>query len=179
MPKFTRSQPPNPLDFGVHSASPNSIHYSPQVHLWHDLIIIFRHASNSSQHQEDVFWSLEASRSVWEDVECKLRCVNFRRVSDHRRAFWLAFRVTGIPDDWYRSTMGVIVITLETPWSAGENFGCTWEHVGAPGSAGDQPRSADDKSGGAGDKSGSTSTQCTAVLETQHLWERCWRTWKS
>jgi len=27
--------------------------------------------------------------------------------------------------------MGVIVISLRTPRSAGENFGCTWEHLGA------------------------------------------------
>jgi len=63
-------------------------------------------------------------------VECKLRCINFRRVSDPRRAFWPAFGVTEISDDQYRSTMGVIVISLGTPWSAGENFGCTWEHLG-------------------------------------------------
>jgi len=65
-------------------------------------------------------------------VECKHRCVNFRSVSDPRRAFRPAFRVTEISDDWYRSTMGVIVLSLETPRSAGENFGCTWEHLGAP-----------------------------------------------
>jgi hypothetical protein len=28
--------------------------------------------------------------------------------------------------------MGVIVISLGTPRSAGENFGRTWEHLGAP-----------------------------------------------
>jgi len=65
-------------------------------------------------------------------VECNLRCVNFRRVSDPRRAFQPAFRVTGISDDCYRSTMGVIVIGLGTSRSARENFGCTWEHLGAP-----------------------------------------------
>ena len=65
-------------------------------------------------------------------MECKLRCVNFRRVSDPRRAFRPAFRVSGISDDWYRSTMGVIVISLGTPRSARENFGCTWERLGAP-----------------------------------------------
>jgi len=65
-------------------------------------------------------------------VECKLRCVNFRRVSDPGRAFRPAFRVTGISDDWYKSTMGVIVISLGTPRSSGENFRCTWEHLGAP-----------------------------------------------
>jgi len=43
-----------------------------------------------------------------------------------------AFKVTGISDDWSRSTMGVIVIGLGTPQSAGENFSCTWEHLGAP-----------------------------------------------
>jgi hypothetical protein len=39
------------------------------------------------------------TRSVWEDVECILRIVNFRRVSDSRRAFWPVLRVTGISDD--------------------------------------------------------------------------------
>ena len=63
-------------------------------------------------------------------MECKVRCVNFRRVSDRRRAFLPAFRVTGISDDWYSSTMGVIVIGLGTPRSAGENFRCTWECQG-------------------------------------------------
>jgi len=28
--------------------------------------------------------------------------------------------------------MGVIVICLGTPQSAGENIGCIWEHLGAP-----------------------------------------------
>jgi len=65
-------------------------------------------------------------------MECKLRCVNFRRASDPRRAFLPALRVTRISDDWYMSTMGVIVIGLGTPWSAGENIGCTWEHLRAP-----------------------------------------------
>ena len=79
-------------------------------------------------------------------MECKLRCVNFRRVSEPRRAFLLAFRVTGITDDLCRSTMGVIVIGLGTPQSARGNIGCSgehqqqacerrgqsWEHLGAP-----------------------------------------------
>jgi len=64
-------------------------------------------------------------------VEGKLRCVNFRRVSDPRRAFRAAFRVTGISDYWYRGTMQVIVITLRIPQSPRENIGCTWEHLGA------------------------------------------------
>jgi len=50
-------------------------------------------------HQQNVFESLGASRSVWEDEECKLRCINFRRVSDPRRAFRPAFGVTEISDD--------------------------------------------------------------------------------
>ena len=64
-------------------------------------------------------------------MECKLRCVNFRRVSDPRRAFQPAFGVTEISDDLSSSTMGVIVTSLGTPRSAGENFGCTWENLGA------------------------------------------------
>ena len=58
-------------------------------------------------------------------MECKFRCVSFRGVSDTRRAFRLAFGVTGISDDWYRSSMGVIVISVGTPLSTEENFGCT------------------------------------------------------
>jgi len=65
-------------------------------------------------------------------VECKLRCVNLRRVSDRRRAFWPAFRGTAITDDWSRSTMGVIVIGFGTPRSTGQNIECTLQHLGAP-----------------------------------------------
>ena len=64
-------------------------------------------------------------------MECKLGYVNFRRVSDTRRAFRPAFRVTGTSDDCYSSILEVIVIGLGTPRSARENFGCTWEHLGA------------------------------------------------
>jgi len=67
-------------------------------------------------------------------VECEHRWVNLRRVLDPRRAFQPAFRVTEISDDRYRSTIGVIVISLGTPRNAGENVGCTWEHLGAPAS---------------------------------------------
>jgi len=28
--------------------------------------------------------------------------------------------------------MGVMVVGLGTTWSAGENSGCTWEHLGVP-----------------------------------------------
>jgi hypothetical protein len=61
-------------------------------------------------------------------VECKLRYVKYRRVSDSGRVFRLAFRVTGISDHWYRSTMVVIGISLGTPCSTGANFRYTWEH---------------------------------------------------
>jgi len=120
-------------------------------------------------------------------VECKLRSVNFRRVSDPRRAFRPAFRVTGIADDCYRSTMGVIVIGLGTPRSAGENIGSIWEHLGGPAislralttSLG-APGCAGVRSGCAGEKSGSISNHSRAVWEKQHLlWERCWSAWKS
>jgi len=50
-------------------------------------------------HQQNVFELLEASRGVWENVECKLRCINFRRVSDPERPSLTAFRVTGSADD--------------------------------------------------------------------------------
>ena len=45
-------------------------------------------------------------------MECKLRSVNFRRVSDPRRAIRPAFGVTGISDDWYGSSMGAVVKSL-------------------------------------------------------------------
>jgi len=60
-------------------------------------------------------------------VEFKLGNINFRRVSDLGRALQPAFGVTGISDDWDKSSMGEIVISLGTHWSTGENFGCTWE----------------------------------------------------
>ena len=48
-------------------------------------------------------------------MECELRSVDFRRKSGPRRAFRLAFRVTGTSDDWYGSTMGAVVISLGAP----------------------------------------------------------------
>jgi hypothetical protein len=65
-------------------------------------------------------------------VECELRCVNFRRVSDPRRAFQLAIGGCDISDDWYRSMMGVIVMSFRPSQCAGENFGCAWKHLGVP-----------------------------------------------
>jgi len=43
--------------------------------------------------------------------------------------------------------MGVMVISLETPWSAGENFGCTWEHLGVPATSLGAPRITVEQSG--------------------------------
>jgi len=110
-------------------------------------------------------------------VECKLRYVNFRRVSDCRRAFRPAFGVTGISDDWYKSTMGVTVIRLRTTQSAEENFGCAWEHLGAAGISLGAPKTSLEApttslgapmtslgtSRSASDKPGSTSNHCKAV----------------
>jgi len=59
-------------------------------------------------------------------VECKLRCVNFRRVSDPWRAFLPAFRVTG---------------------SAGDKSGSTWEHLGAPATSLGAPPITEEQSG--------------------------------
>ena len=72
-------------------------------------------------------------------MEFQLRCVKFRRESDPRTVFRLAYRVTGISDDCYRSTMGVIVISLRTTGSADDKSG----------SANDNPGSADNKPGSA------------------------------
>jgi len=120
-------------------------------------------------------------------VECKLRWVNLRRISDPRREFRPAFRLTGISDDCYRSTMGVITISSRTPRSAGENFGCTREHLGAPASSlvvpltslGVPMTSWGAPTMGLG-APGSTTNHCKAVREKRHLlWERCWCAWKS
>jgi len=69
-------------------------------------------------------------------VERKLTSVDFRRVSNPWRAFQPAFRVTGISDDMYRSTMGVMVVCLGTLWSDKDKPGSTNDK---PGSAGDKP----------------------------------------
>jgi len=88
-------------------------------------------------HQQNIFYSLEDSRSVWEDVECKLRSVNFRRVSDPWRVFRPAFRVTGICDDSYRSNWDLWWRVHEYDWSDFDKFGSTsesrrglWVHLG-------------------------------------------------
>jgi len=84
--------------------------------------------------------------------------VNFRRVSDRRRAFQLVFGVTGISDDWYRSIMEAPATSLGAPMTS----------LGAPRSTGNKP-------GSASNKPGSTSNHCKAVWQKQHLWEhsRC------
>jgi len=79
-------------------------------------------------------------------VECKLRSVNFSRVSDARRAFRPAFRITGIYNERYRSTMGVIFISLGTGRSAEDK----------PQTTRDEPWTADDNAESAGHQPGST-----------------------
>ena len=64
-------------------------------------------------------------------MEYKLRCVNFRRVSDHRRAFQPACGVTGISNDWYRSSMGAIVISLRIPGSVSDKSGSADDKPGS------------------------------------------------
>jgi len=124
------------------------------------------------------------SGSVWKYLEAQVRSpgVSGRIACGFRTELHFADA-----DDCYRSTMGVIVIGLGTTRSAGENFGRSWEHLGAPttslgapGCAGFKSGCAGVKSGCAGGKSGSTSNHSRAVWEKQHLlWERCWCTWKS
>jgi len=70
-------------------------------------------------------------------VECKLRSVYFRRVSDPRRVFWQAFRVTGISDDRYRSNCDLCSLIQEYDGSDCDTFGSTpgrwrelWVHLG-------------------------------------------------
>jgi len=68
-------------------------------------------------------WSVNLEASIAGESDCK-------------SAFLPAFGVTQIPNEWYRWTMGVIVITLGTSRSAGENF----EHT--PGSVAEPMREA-------------------------------------
>jgi len=72
-------------------------------------------------------------------VECKLRSINFRRVSDSRRAFLPAFRVTGSAgdkprsaDDKPRSADDKPGSTWERWRQARERRRQAWEHLGAP-----------------------------------------------
>jgi len=89
------------------------------------------------QHQENVFYSLEDSGSVWEDVECILRRVNYSRVSDPRRVFRQPFSVTGISDDRYRSNWDLWWLIqdydgsdCDTFWSMSERRRELWVHLG-------------------------------------------------
>jgi hypothetical protein len=52
---------------------------------------------------------------VLEEAECKLRSISWWGESDPGRAFQPAFRLAGIADDWYRSTMSAVGITLGAP----------------------------------------------------------------
>jgi len=87
-------------------------------------------------------------------VECKHICVNFRRVLDPRRAILQAFTVTGFSDDWYRSTMGMMVIGLGTPQNARVNYGYIWEHLGVPATSLGAPMTSLGVPGSTGEKSG-------------------------
>jgi len=60
-------------------------------------------------------------------VECKLRSVNFRRVSDPRRVFRPAFRLTGISDNRYRSNWNLWWLIKEYNGSDCDKFGSTSE----------------------------------------------------
>jgi len=71
--------------------------------------------------------SLGNSRSIWEDLEHILRCVSFKRVSHHRKAFRPPFRVTRIFDDRYRSSMGVVLRRLEILQGGWERWWLTRE----------------------------------------------------
>jgi hypothetical protein len=129
-------------------------------------------------------------------MECKLRCINCKRASEPSRAFRLAFGVTGISDDWYISTIGVIVIDLRTPQSARENVLSTWNQLGAPATslgvpttslggpttslralmtALGAPTTSLGAPGSTSDTLGSISNHDKAVWENRHLLcECCW-----
>jgi hypothetical protein len=78
--------------------------------------------------QQNIFQLLVASRSFPEDVECTLRRMSFRRVSHRKSTFRQAVKVTGIPDDWYQSTMKVIVKSSGTGRSACDSPGSISNH---------------------------------------------------
>jgi len=102
---------------------PGIIYCYPMTQHAHQIVHLFHRFE--TYHQRNVLKLLGASRSVWEDVECKLRCINFGRVLEPRRALRPALGVTGISDDWYMSAMRVIVISFGTRQSTGENIECT------------------------------------------------------
>ena len=89
-----------------------------------------RYLSVSSSAKCILSWA--ASWSVWEDVECKLWCVNYRRVLDPRREYWLGYKVTVISNDWCKSTMGAWVISLGIFQSVRENIIWTVQPMAGP-----------------------------------------------
>ena len=99
-------------------------------------------------------------------MECKLQWVNFRKVSDPRRAFQPDFKVTGVSDNWYISTLGVIVIGLGTPRSAAENIECTLKYLVAPATGRGALATSLGASGTAINKPGSTSDYYRPVWES-------------
>ena len=66
-------------------------------------------------------------------MDCKLRCINVRSVSDTMRALRPVFGVTETCGYLYMSTVGVVVMSFGTPRSPGENFWCMSEILGALG----------------------------------------------
>jgi hypothetical protein len=62
-------------------------------------------------------------------MECKLRCVNFRRVSDPRRAFLPAFRGTGSASDKPGSADDKPESTWERRRQTWERRRHVWEHL--------------------------------------------------
>jgi hypothetical protein len=66
--------------------------------------------------------------SYWKPPGVPERMCRVNIDADPRGAFRPDIRVPGIFDDWYKSTMGLIVITLGTPQCAGENFGYILEY---------------------------------------------------
>jgi len=102
-------------------------------------------------------------------VECKHRCVNFRRVSDPGRAFLPTIRVTGSTGDKPGSADDKPGSADDKPGSTDDKPGSADDKPGStddkPGSADDKPGSADDKPGSADDKPGSTRAR------RRHVWE--------
>jgi len=84
----------------------------------------------------------------------------------------------GISDGWYRSSMGVIVISLRKPRCAEDNFGCTWQHqealatsVGALTTSLESSGNADNYFGNANNMTASTNSKPGSTWDR---WQQAW-----
>jgi hypothetical protein len=86
---------------------------SEMYYMWFDGILELLNSACLAQNQHNVFQSWEASRCVWENVECNHRSTNCRRVTDSRWTLVPAFNVTGISNDSTRSNWNLWCLVQE------------------------------------------------------------------